>query len=208
MVARLLREGRIEDWTVLAAFLRVPRAAFAPPERAREAHGSEAIELSWGQTLTCPDFVAMMVTAARVKRGDRVLEVGTGTGYQAAVLAACGAEVVSIEIRPQLHEVARDNHATLRRRHRADLRLGDGALGAPDRAPFDAIILGCAAEPLPPALIEQLAPGGRVVYPEGDGRQDQLQTLVVIEKTSSGLSRRTLRAAWFVPLVRPDELAE
>ncbi len=207
MVARLLRSGRIEDWSVLGAFLRVPRAAFAPPELAEAAHGPDALELPWGQTLTCPEFVAMMVSAARVRRGDRVLEVGTGTGYQAAILSALGAQVTSVEIRPELHEVARRNHAALGLTSDVELRLGDGALGAPDRGPFDAIILGCAVEPLPAPLLEQLAPGGRAVFPEGDGHEEQLQTLVVLEKTSGGVERQALRAAWFVPLVRSEELA-
>ncbi len=203
MVARLLRGGRIEDWTVLGAFLRVPRHAFVPPELARAAHGPVALDQPWGQPITCPEFVATMVTAARVGPGSRVLEVGTGTGYQAAILARCGAEVVSIEVRDTIHAQAARIHAELQTPG-LELRLGDGAFGAPDRAPFDAIVLGCAVEPLPPALLAQLAPGGRVVFPEGDGHNDRLQTLVVLENTPRGLVREALRAAWFVPLVPGD----
>lgn len=207
MVRRLLVERRIEGWRVLRAFLRVPREAFVPPELARDSFGPAALPLPWGQPLTCPELVATMVTAAAVGPGDRVLEVGTGTGYQAAVLAACGAEVVSVEVRPELHQAARRCLAAAGVRG-VELRLGDGAEGAPDLAPFDAIVLGCAIEPVPAALLVQLAPGGRLVYPEGDGTSEALQTLVVLRKTAAGLEREALRAAWFVPMVAPRTLGE
>ncbi len=204
MVARLLAEGRIEDGRLLWAFLRVPRHLFVPPELAAASYGADAVELVDGQTLTCPDFVAQMVSLLALKPGQRVLEVGSGTGFQTAVLAACGVELTSIEVRPSLHRMAQDNLARARIRG-VDLRLGDGAAGAPDRGPFDAILLSCAIEDVPPALLAQLAPGGRLVLPEGD--PDRLQTLVLLERTEEGLQRTEVRAAWFVPMWRPDAAA-
>lgn len=211
MVARLLREERVEDLPLLWALLRVPRHRFVPPELEALAYSPDALELSpahGGQTVTCPDFVSMMITAVGVRPGARVLEVGTGTGYQAALLAAMGAQVTSVEVRPEAHALARRFHTRAhgRRPWRADrrveLRLADGFAGAPDRAPFDAIIVGCAVEPIPEALLDQLAVGGRLVAPEGD--PDRIQTLVRVERTAGGFEKTELRAAWFVPMVRAD----
>ena len=140
-----------------------------------------------GQTLTCPDFVAMMSAALHLRPGARALEVGTGTGCQAAILAACGAKVTSVEIRPSLHELARAAHARAGVRG-VELRLGDGAAGAADNGPFDAILIACAAEQIPPALLDQLAMGGRLVAPEGAG--DRLQTLVMVERRPEELVRQ------------------
>lgn len=197
MVARLLREGRIAYPRLLHAFLTTPRHLFVPPELAAAAYGPEALEIAEEQTLTCPDFVAMMTALIRPRPGHRVLEVGTGTGYQAAILAAHGAQVTSIEVLPTLHAMARAAHTRAKVRG-VDLRLGDGALGAPDQAPFDGIVVACAADPIPPALLDQLAVGGRLVAPEGPA--DRVQTLVLIERTPTGFTREALRGAWFVPL--------
>lgn len=203
MVRRLHAEGRLHGLRHAGAMLRVPRHAFAPHDAPRDAYEDGSLDVGEDQTLSCPHFVAMMTGLLQLRRGDRVLEVGTGTGYQAAVLAAIGAEVTSIEIRPRLHAMARDNHAQLGIRG-VDFRLGDGSQGAPDRAPFHGIVLACVPEEIPPTLLQQLAIGGRLVGPEGD--PSRIQTLVHIERTPTGFSRQELRSAWFVPLVGPDDL--
>ncbi len=196
MVARLIRERRVSELRLAGVMLRVRRHRFVPPELELACYEPYAHELIDGQTLTCPDFVAQMVSLLELRPGDCVLEVGSGTGYQSAVLNAMGATVTTIEILPSLHQSAREN---LARRHiRVDARLGDGALGAPDRAPFDAILVACAAFEVPPALLEQLAIGGRLVAPVGD--PSRLQTLTRIRRTCSGLTQERIRAAWFVPM--------
>jgi protein-L-isoaspartate(D-aspartate) O-methyltransferase len=200
--ARLVRwlrsEGRLVDARHAAAFLRVPRHLFVPELEVDRAYEPGVVEIGDEQTMTSADFVAHMTGLLRVRPGSRVLEVGTGTGYQTAILAAMGATVTSIEVRARLHAVACANHARFPV-GAVELRLGDGALGAPDRGPFDGIVLGCVPERIPDALIDQLAPGGRLVGPEGPA--DRVQTLVVLERTPTGLERAEVRGAWFVPMV-------
>jgi len=198
MVARLVKNGRLHDASLRRAFERVPRHRFVP-ERHREAcYQPGALELGPEQTITCPDFVALMIGLLELRAGDRVLEVGTGTGYQAAIIASMGAELTTIEVCEPLHRMAAANLAA-QGLERVVACLGDGSLGAPDRAPFDGVVLGCAAPTAPPALVEQLAMGGRLVLPEG--HPGRIQTLVRYTKTPAGLAREAIRAAWFVPLV-------
>lgn len=197
MMARLLRERRLEHPRQALAFLRVRRHEFVPAELRDSCYGPDALELEVGQTVTCPEFVAQMTGLLHLRPGARVLEVGTGTGYQAAILAAMGAQVVSIELRPALYELAR-RHMRDAKVKGVELRLGDGALGAPDLAPFDGVVMGCAPEVVPPALLEQLTVGGRLVAPVGP--EDRLQTLTVVHRTAKGFERRAVRAAWFVPM--------
>ena len=201
LVRWLRREGRLVVARHAAAFLRVPRHLFVPEDQVASAYQAGVLEIGDDQTMTSADYVAHMTGLLRVRPGDRVLEVGTGTGYQAALLAAMGAEVTSIEIRAGLHAIACANHARFPVGS-VELRLGDGAAGAPDRGPFDGIVLGCVPEQIPQALTEQLAMGGRLVGPEGP--VDRVQTLVVIEKTRRGLERTEVRGAWFVPMVTTD----
>ena len=196
MVARLLREKRIEDPRLMWVFLRVRRHRFVPQHLRMTCYQPYAHDTVDGQTLTCPDFVAQMVSLLALKKTDNVLEVGTGTGFQTAILNAMAGSVTTIEVLASLHEQAKANLA--RRHTRVQVRLGDGATGAPDRAPFDAIVLGCATEVVPDALLDQLAVGGRLVAPVGDPAR--VQALTVIRKTAAGLERRKVRAAWFVPM--------
>lgn len=136
-----------------------------------------------------------------VAPGSRVLDVGTGTGYQAAVLAQLGCDVTSVEILESMHHFGAQN---LRRAgYHVDLRLADGAIGAPDRAPFDAIIAACSPHEYPRTLLEHLRIGGVLVGPEGD--PDRIQTLVRYRRTRMGFDRDEIRAAWFVPMTRHTE---
>ncbi len=197
MVARLVQDGRLRDPRLILAFLRVRRHLFVPDSMVDDAYIGDALEIMDGQTITCPGYVAQMTSLLQVKPGARVLDIGTGTGYQAAILAALGCTVVSIEIRQSLYEFGRAN---LRRAGFDDVVVihGDGALGAADYAPFDAIVLACAPEELPKGLLNQLVVGGRMVGPEG--HTDALQTLVRLTKTLSGHESERIRAAWFVPM--------
>jgi protein-L-isoaspartate(D-aspartate) O-methyltransferase len=195
MVARL-REKGIRDEAVLAAMARVPRHLFVEEAIASRAYEDTALPIGFEQTISQPFVVARMLEAMRAGRTlGRVLEVGTGCGYQAAVLAEIACEVYSIERIAALLEKARTN---LRPHRIANLRLahGDGARGLPDVAPFDGIILAAAGAAIPPALIEQLAEGGRLIAPVGVAEQD----LVLLERTRDGIVERRLEAVKFVPL--------
>lgn len=198
MVRWLRRERRLFGPRHALAFLTVPRHAFVPADQRAQAYDPGVLLTEEEQTLSSADQVALMTGLLDVRPGDRVLEVGTGTGYQAALLAAMGARVTTVEIRPSLHLAAVHN-LTATGFSQVDARLGDGSLGAPDRGPFDGIVLGCVPERIPKALLDQLAVGGRLVGPEGD--PDRIQTLVRITRTPAGYERTPIRPAWFVPLV-------
>jgi protein-L-isoaspartate(D-aspartate) O-methyltransferase len=193
MVQRQLVANGIRDSATLRAMGTVPRHEFVPAESRERAYGDHPIAIGYGQTISQPYVVAYMTEAARPRRGMRVLEVGTGSGYQAAVLAELGAEVRTIEIFGELARAARDNGV--------QVRHGDGFDGWPDAAPFDAILVTAAAGHVPPPLIAQLAPGGRLIIPVGSiyGAQN----LVLVEKSADGTPRtRTLLPVRFVPLLR------
>lgn len=186
--------------SVIAALRAVPRHCFVAPELAAAAYENRPLPIGEGQTISQPFIVALMTDLAQVRRGDRVLEVGTGSGYQAAVLAECGAKVYTIEIVRALGERAA---ALLKALGYADIetRIGDGYRGWPEAAPFDAIVVTAAPDHVPPPLVEQLKPGGRMVIPVGSqfGGQD----LLVIEKDRDGRTiRRTALPVRFVPLTR------
>ena len=200
----LLREGISRR--VVEAMMSVPRDRFVPPGLAFRAWEDHAMSIGHGQTISQPTVVALMTEAAAVGPGDRVLDVGTGSGYQAAVLAACGARVHSIE---RLEPLADRARATLAGQgYDVDVVCGDGSAGLPGEAPFDAIVVAAVATTVPPALIDQLrAPepgrrGGRLVIPLGEpsawfGGQE----LVVFERVGADLARRKLLDVVFVPLV-------
>jgi protein-L-isoaspartate(D-aspartate) O-methyltransferase len=195
MIARLRDKG-IRDEVVLAAMARVPRHLFVENALASRAYEDIALPIGFEQTISQPFVVARMLEAVRAG-GElrRVLEVGTGCGYQAAVLAEIAAEVFSIERIAALLEKARTN---LRPMRISTLRLahGDGARGLPDTGPFDGIVLAAAGASVPPALLDQLAPGGRLIAPVGT----DFQELVLVERTPEGLVERRLDAVRFVPL--------
>jgi protein-L-isoaspartate(D-aspartate) O-methyltransferase len=191
-IERQLRRRGISDERVLAAMERVPREAFVPRAARRKAYADVALALSHGQTISQPYIVALICQSLELEGGERVLDIGTGSGYQAAVLAELAAEVVSVERIPELAEEARRNLKAAG--YALDLRVGDGAFGAPDRAPYDAIAVAATAPDVPEALYEQLKPGGRLVLPIDE-------SLVSVTKTASGRRARFLSPARFVPLV-------
>jgi len=186
------------DARVAAALLQVPRDAFVPPHQVELAYANRPLPIGHGQTISQPVIVALMTQLLHVGPGAKVLEVGTGSGYQAAVLAALGAEVFTVETIPELAETARRRLADLGY-EQVHVRCGDGSLGWPEEAPFDAIIVTAGGARVPKPLIGQLRPGGRMVIPVGGFG---FQNLKVIEKTENGgiVSRNVLPVA-FVPLV-------
>ncbi len=197
MVQRQLRRRGISDTRVLEAMGRVPREAFVPPELEQHAYDDAALPIGDGQTISQPYIVAAMCELLSLGGTERVLDVGTGSGYAAAVLDELAASVVSVEVVPALAERAR--HALEATGHgRVEVRVGDGRLGAPDRSPFDAIAVAAATADVPRALYEQLALGGRLVVPLGG---QGAQHLVRLLKTPEGIVETTSVACRFVPLV-------
>ena len=197
MVERLRKEG-ITDEGVLAALGAVPRHLFVEEALASRAYDDDALPIGFSQTISQPYVVALMIQALRAGGHvlGKVLEVGTGCGYQAAVLAQLATEVYSIERISPLLAKARANLRGLRL---SNLRLkhADGNLGLPEAAPFDSIILAAAARQLPQALLQQLAPGGRMILPFGASAQ----VLRLVERTRSGYGETTLDAVRFVPML-------
>lgn len=195
MVAQQLRSRGISDKRVLAAMLRVPRHDFVPPDASYEAYSDRPLSIGDGQTISQPYIVAFMSEAAELSPTDRVLEIGTGSGYQTAILSELVAEVWSIEIIPSLAESARkalrggpyDN---------VHLRVGDGYGGWPEAAPFDAIVVTAAPGHVPEPLLEQLAPGGRLVIPVGGLEQE----IVRVRRTKKGTKEERLLPVRFVPM--------
>jgi protein-L-isoaspartate(D-aspartate) O-methyltransferase len=200
LVAEQLAPQGITDSLTLGAMRAVPRHEFVPRDQRAWAYADTPLPIGHEQTISQPAVVAFMTQVIRPRPGLRVLEVGTGSGYQAAVLAATGARVWTIEIIRALADQAR---ARLQRLGYRDVRVrhGDGYLGWPEAAPFDAIVVTAGADSIPPPLIDQLAPGGRLVMPVGDPWTDQ--RLVLLEKDAAGrIASRDLLPVRFVPLVR------
>jgi protein-L-isoaspartate(D-aspartate) O-methyltransferase len=201
LVRRLIDQG-IRDSRVLAAFARVPRTFFVPEESQAEAEADRPLDIGCGQTISQPYVVAAMAEALELIGRERVLEVGTGSGYATAILAEMmpvSAEIRSIEIIPELAERARRVLGELGYAN-VQVRVADGALGWPEAAPFDAILVSAAPREVPPALLEQLAPGGRLVLPVGPSpEQQELQQWRRLP--SGGLEKRGLMQVRFVPLI-------
>ena len=199
MVERQIAARGISDSLVLDAMRRIPREAFLPAELADHAYEDAPVPIGKGQTISQPYIVAYMIAALRLSGGERCLEIGTGSGYSGAVLASIASEVVSIE-----------RHAELARRARAclaelgiqNVRVieGDGTYGHPERAPYDAIVVTAGGPSVPPALVEQLALGGRLVMPVGDTRHEQ--RLVRLTKVAPDrVESLDLCDVRFVPLI-------
>jgi len=198
MVARLREQG-ITDARVLEAMAGVPRHLFVEEALASRAYEDTALPIGYGQTISQPYVVARMIWELRKGRElGKVLEVGTGCGYQAAVLAGLSAEVYSIERIRELHERARTNLRELRLKN-LRLAYGDGGAGLEKAAPFDSIILAAAAPEMPQALLQQLARGGRMILPLREGKADA-QRLVLVERSRLGFTETALDPVRFVPL--------
>ena len=197
MVELQLRGRGIRDPRVLAAMQRVPRHEFLPPELQREAYEDRPLPIGYGQTVSQPYIVAAMLEALELQPSDRVLEVGTGSGYQTALLAELAGKVYSIERHPPLAEQAREALARLGYT-RVEVVVGDGTEGLAGAAPFDAILVSAAAPKLPPPLLEQLAEGGRMIVPVGFSAGQELE-LVRKEHGQPRITR--LDACRFVPLI-------
>jgi protein-L-isoaspartate(D-aspartate) O-methyltransferase len=197
MVAEQLEARDIVDRRVLEAMERVPRELFIPDEIRPRAYEDAALPIGEGQTISQPYMVARITEALALSGDEHVLDVGTGSGYQAAVLAELASEVDTIERIPALAEQARANLAAAGY-DRVNVHVGDGTLGLPERAPFDAIAVAAAAVQVPPALYEQLQPRGRLVIPVG-GRHGQRLELVIKSPEGPAVVRSV--PCRFVPLV-------
>jgi len=196
-LAALLRRRGIADARVLAAIASVPRDLFVPEELRRRAYDDRALPIGHGQTISQPFMVAIICAALELDADGRVLDVGTGSGYQAAVLAEIAAEIVTIERVPELADRARETLARAGYGN-VDVRIGDGTLGVPDRAPFDGIAVAAAAPAVPETLYGQLAPGGRLVVPVGSLHD---QWLEVVVRGADGPEVARSVPCRFVPLV-------
>jgi protein-L-isoaspartate(D-aspartate) O-methyltransferase len=201
MVSRQLQGRDITDLRVLAAMGRVPRQRFVPEALASQAYGDYPLPIGLGQTISQPYIVALMTQWAEVRPGDKVLEVGTGSGYQAAILAELTDKVFTIELLPEL---ARQAAARLKALGYGGVQVkcGDGYQGWPEEAPFEAILVTAAADRVPEALKKQLAEGGRLVIPLGPA--GGAQTLVRWAKIKGKLMKEASLPVMFVPLVRPS----
>ncbi len=188
----------IHDQRVLDAIAVVPREAFVPPEYRRWAHADEPLPIGSGQTISQPYVVALMTQALAVAPNQRVLEIGTGSGYQTAILAELAREVYSVERIAWLARLAEERLDDLGYRN-AHFRVGDGHLGWPEQAPFDRIMVTAAAAIIPPALIDQLAANGQIVIPVG--QPYGVQDLYLVWKQDDHAVERNLGAVRFVPLL-------
>lgn len=200
MVAQQIEARGIDDPDVLRAMRTVPRHLFVPPEYRDEAYADHPLPIGFEQTISQPYIVALMTQLADPDEGDVVLEVGTGSGYQAAVLAEIVEAVYTVEILEPLGEEASTRFEELGYDN-VEARIGDGYQGWEEHAPFDAIVVTAAPEQIPPPLVEQLRPGGILVIPVGE--RNRVQTLMRVEKAEDGttVSRRLIPVR-FVPLVR------
>jgi protein-L-isoaspartate(D-aspartate) O-methyltransferase len=200
MVRTQIEARGVKDERVLEALRSVPRHRFVPEALWHAAYDDGPLPIGHGQTISQPYIVAVMSELLAPEAGDVVLDVGTGSGYQAAVLAKLVRRVVSIEIVPELAAEARARLAALGYTN-VEVITGDGWAGLPERAPFDGILVAAAPPEVPQPLLDQLAPGARLVIPVGEYEQD----LRVYERTERGITQRTIFGVRFVPLVREKD---
>lgn len=201
MVQSQIRSRGVKSQRVLEAMRTVPRHLFVPERVAQLAYSDRPLTIGHDQTISQPFIVAFMTDNLDVKPGEKVLEIGSGSGYQAAVLAEMGVEVWTIEIVPELAEMAEEN---LKKAGYDDVNVkcGDGYKGWPEEAPFDAVIITAAPESIPDALVEQLKVGGTMILPVGP--VNSVQSLKKIIKKEDGIKQNTLIPVRFVPMVKPS----
>lgn len=200
MVERQIAARGVKDERVLQVMREVPRHLFVPPDQASQAYDDHPLPIGSGQTISQPYVVAFMTEQLRLTGTERVLEIGTGSGYQAAVLSRLAGKVFSIEIRPELSAEATERLTAVGAAN-VQIRTGDGFYGWPEEAPFDGILVTAAPETVPEPLLAQLAPGGRMVIPVGGFYQE----LKVIERTPDGFRERSVLPVRFVPFVGEAE---
>jgi protein-L-isoaspartate(D-aspartate) O-methyltransferase len=200
MVVTQIEARGVDQPCVLDAMRRVPRERFVPAPLENDAYRDGPLSIGRGQTISQPYIVALMTALIEPRKEMRVLEIGTGSGYQAAVLAECVADVFTIEIIPELGRQAAERLDGLSYTN-VHPRVGDGYDGWPDEAPFDAIVVTAAPAQIPEPLLDQLAVGGRLVIPVGRGSQD----LVVVTRTEQGLEQRVETPVRFVPMTGKAE---
>lgn len=200
LTAEHIEHRGIRDPEVLRVLRSVPRHEFVPVEQVQSAYADKPLDIGYGATISQPFIVAAMTELLGLSKDQRVLEIGTGSGYQCAILAELAGEVFSIELIPELAQSAEQTLQRLGYRN-VQLRQGDGYLGWPEEAPFDRILLTAAPSDIPQALIDQLSPGGRLVAPVGNAAEQQL---IVVEKTvAGGIERRIVFPVLFVPMIHP-----
>jgi protein-L-isoaspartate(D-aspartate) O-methyltransferase len=197
MVEQQIRARGISDARVLAAMEAIPRHFFVAPEHAADAYSDHPLPIAEGQTISQPFMVAAMCEALELNGSERVLEIGAGSGYQAAVLARLAAELVALELLPALAESAARRLAQLGIAN-VEVRAGDGSGGYPPKAPYDAIVVSAAAPAVPQPLLDQLAEGGRLVIPVGP---PDTQELLRIRRRAGETSQQLLHYCRFVPLL-------
>ncbi|NLI99186.1 protein-L-isoaspartate(D-aspartate) O-methyltransferase [bacterium] len=197
MVKTQLLKRDIADKRVLEAFRKVPRHLFVPVDNRSNAYEDCPLPIGFGQTISQPLMVALMTQLLHLKGNEKVLEIGTGSGYQAAILAELCRDVYTIECIKELSDLASDILFSLEYKN-IHVKTGDGYSGWPEEAPFDAIIITCAPEYVPPPLFEQLKIGGRLIVPLGP--QHKIQSLTIFLKDESGISEKYEGGCFFVPM--------
>lgn len=205
MVEQQLRSRDIHSERVLEAMAHVPRHEFVPAPQVPSAYDDRALPIGTWETISQPYMVALMTEAVAVRAGDHILEIGTGAGYQAAVLAYLGALVHTVERNPELAEEARQRLARLGYSGAVTVITGDGSQGYPEAAPYDAILVTAASPRVPQALLDQLVDGGRLVIPVGNRTVQQLHLIV---KAGERIVDRTVTGCQFVPLVGKEGWSE
>ncbi len=198
MVEQQLRSRGISDERLLQVMGKLPRHEFLPPAKQREAYLDQPVAIGEQQTTSQPYMIAAMLQAAEVGANDRVLEIGAGSGYQTAILAELGERVIAVE---RLEGLAASAQSTLRRLayQNVEIVVADGSLGWAPAAPYDVIVVSAASPSVPPALVDQLAPGGRLIIPVGNAKEQLLQ--LVLKQQDTSVSTRVLEACRFVPMI-------
>ncbi len=198
LVNELLRWKYIKSERVKNAFLSVDRGDFVPDDVRPQAYYDEPLPIGYNQTISAPSMVAIMLELLDLHDEDKVLEIGTGSGYNACLLAALSGRVITIERIPQLRKFAQDNMKKCKYREKITVLLGDGSVGYEPEAPYDKILVTCGAPEIPPALVEQLREGGRMIIPVGG---TFFQELYIVDKVNGEITKRVWGDVAFVPMI-------